>query len=139
MDGPTPPTAATRTRYAIDLDGMLLSFPTFFTTFIPAMQAAGHEVGILTGRPASEREQNLTMLTQLGITPSFYVGKPDHTTLEDGEFKALACTALAIDVLFDDFEHDDPAMLASFFSLCPTTTCFTSWTLPPVGPSTTGQ
>jgi hypothetical protein len=131
MDVPVPSSPAGKTRVACDMDGMLLAFPAFFQAFFPAMQAAGHEVGILTGRPASENEQNLAMLKDLGITPDFYVGKPDATDLSNGSFKALACNALGIDVLFDDFECNDPAMLADFFSASPSTTCFTSWALLP--------
>jgi hypothetical protein len=35
--------------------------PSFFAGFFPAMQAAGHEVGMLTGRPASENDADLAI------------------------------------------------------------------------------
>ena len=80
---------------------MTLAFPGFFVAFVPAMQAAGHEVSILTGRPASDNEANLAMLEQLGITPDVFVGKPDQLTIDDDTFKAIARRDLEIDVLFD--------------------------------------
>jgi ribonucleotide monophosphatase NagD (HAD superfamily) len=83
---------------AIDLDGMLFSSPRFFRAFFPAMQAAGNKVGILTGRPHFQKDSLTEQLKEVGI-----------------------------DVLFDDFQCDDPKMLAEFFSINQTTIPFTSW------------
>ena len=110
-----------------DLDGMLLRFPRFFQAFVPAMQHAGDKVGILTGRPSSEVGTPTEQLKALGIAPDFFIAKPDDSTLCNGVFKAIACRDLGIDVLFDDFQCDDPKMLAEFFSLNQTTIPFTSW------------
>lgn len=117
-------------KVAVDMDGMLLANVSFFLVFFSAMQAQGHQVGILTGRPESDKKENLKLLAGYGITPDFFVGKPDDPNLENGSFKAAVCTKLGIDVLFDDFEADDPQMLACFFSANQTTTPFTSWSLP---------
>jgi hypothetical protein len=116
---------------AIDVDGMLLSYPKFFQAFFPAMQAAGSKVGILTGRPESQKDTLTEQLKALGIAPDFFVAKPDDSTLPNGAFKAIACRDLGIDVLFDDFQCDDPAMLAEFFSRNQKTIPFISWALQP--------
>jgi hypothetical protein len=39
------------------------------------------------------------------------------------------CNELGADVLFDDFQANDPRMLAEFFSLNTTTIPMTSWAL----------
>lgn len=93
------------------------------------MQSQGHQVGILTGRPEADKDENLKLLAEYGIKPDFFVGKPDDSGLENGSFKAAVCTKLGIDVLFDDFEADNPQMLACFFASNQTTTPFTSWSL----------
>jgi len=114
---------------ALDLDGIVFSYPGFFQTFAAAMQAAGNKVGILTGRPQSQKDALLEQLKSLGIAPDFFIGKPDDSQLPNGVFKAIACRDLGIDVLFDDFQCDDPTMLADFFSLNQQTIPFTSWAL----------
>jgi len=117
--------------YACDLDGMVFSFPSFFQSFVPAMQAAGNKVGILTGRPESEKDMLIEQLKALAIAPDFFIGKPDDSQLPNGVFKAIACRDLGIDILFDDFQCDDPKMLADFFSLNQKTIPFTSWAFQP--------
>ena len=117
----------------VDLDGMLLAFMPFFKVFFACLQAGGNKVGILTARPEHDKEENLAQLKDLGITPDFYVGKPDDTNLPDGVFKAAVCTKLGIDLLFDDFESSNPQMLGDFFATNATTVPFTSWAYDPKG------
>src|SRR5947209_213184 len=112
---------------ALDLDGMLFSFPEFFQVVIPCLQKAGHKVGILTARKESHTKESLKALLELGIKPDFYIAKPDDVELPDGLFKATVCNEMEIDYLFDDFEADNPTMLADFFSVAKHTVPFTSW------------
>jgi hypothetical protein len=81
------------------LDGILLAFPTFFKEFFTCLQAGGNKIGILTARPEADKDENLAQLKDLGITPDFYVGKPNDTDLSDGTFNAAACSQLGIDLL----------------------------------------
>src|SRR6266566_4899474 len=107
-------------RIAVDLDGTILSFPDFFKEFFKAMQSTGNSVGILTRRPDEESKKMIEVLASMGIKPDFYVGMPrgiDKKNYPAGIFKGIACKDLEIDVLFDDFESDNPQMLADFFSV----------------------
>ena len=47
----------------------------------------------------------------------FSFSKPDDLDVPDGPFKATVCNELGIDDLFDDFEADNPAMLAGLISV----------------------
>lgn len=115
---------------AVDLDGMLLAFPDFFSGFFKTMQSNSNAVGILTGRPESEKEEILKALAGIDIKPDFYIGMPDEMKKQDfppGIYKATVCNDLKVDLLFDDFQTNDPKMLADFFSMNQTTVPFTSW------------
>jgi hypothetical protein len=83
----------------VDLDGMLLAFPTFFKEFFTCLQAGGNKIRILTARPEASKAQNLAQPNELGITPDFYVGNPDDADLSDGVFKAVACNQLGFSLL----------------------------------------
>jgi hypothetical protein len=94
------------------------------------MQKLGHKVGVLTANPNHDKENNLDLLAKLSIKPDFYVGKPDDLRdYPDGIFKGKVCNELDIDVLFDDFNHNDDKMIADFFTINSKTIPFTSWGL----------
>jgi len=122
---------------ACDLDGMLLAFPSFFSHFFKAMQnEEGHpnKIGILTGRAESQKEKMVEVLNKMDIHPDFFIGMPDDMREKEypaGIFKATVCNELGVDLLFDDFETDDPQMLADFFSLNQKTVPFTSFAYDP--------
>lgn len=119
---------------AVDCDGMLFSFPEFFAHFFNAMQASGSSVGVLTARPDDQKEAILDALEKIGIKPSFFVGLPkdiEGKEISHGLFKAKVCNELEVDLLFDDFQTSDNAMLADFFSNNQKTVPFTSWAYTP--------
>lgn len=116
---------------AIDLDGMLLAFPDFFKTFVPAMQAGGCKVGVLTARTEDEKDGIEEALKEGGFKMDFCVTKPSDFSSSDGTFKAIVCKEFDVDILFDDFETNDPKMLADFFSVNTHTVPFTSWAYDP--------
>ena len=110
---------------------MLLSFPAFFAEFCRCMQSGGNKVGILTARSEDQKDTLLAQLADSGITPDFFIGKPNNLEVSDGTFKALVCQELGIDLLFDDFEASDPSMLGDFFAANYSTVPFTSWAYNP--------
>lgn len=114
---------------ACDIDATILAFPEFFKDFFIAMKLIGNSVGIVTARPASQKEDDLKTLRQIGIDPDFYVARPDDLpeSISHGTFKADACNKLGVDVIFDDFDNSDNAMVADFFCANTRTIPFTSW------------
>lgn len=121
----------------VDLDGMLLAFPDFFSHFFKAMQNEKdhpNQIGILTGRTESQKDELVKILEKMDIHPDFFIGMPDDLKKKDfpvGMFKAKVCNELGVDLLFDDFETDDPQMLADFFSMNQKTVPFTSFAYNP--------
>lgn len=122
---------------AWDLDGMLLAFPDYAKVFFEAFQKQGAKVGILSGRPAKEKEAIEEALDEVGIEPDFVTLMPDKLKEMDfpvGIFKGIVCTQLEVDVLYDDFQSDDPTMMGDFFSYNQKTTIFTGFAYNPDPP-----
>ena len=115
-----------------DLDGMLVEFPEFFQEFFKDFQKGDNKIGIITYRPSEEREGILEYLTRLGIKPDFYIDRAGVVgDTPPGVFKATVCNELGVDLLFDDFQSDDPNMLGDFFTHNVKTVPFTSWAYSP--------
>lgn len=122
------------TTIGVDLDGILISFPGYFQLFFKAMQGQGVKVGIITARPASQKDDLRKELEKVGIKPDFFVAMPDNlkeSNFPQGIFKGIVCTELKIDVLYDDFQASDPTMLGDFFTYNQGTIPFTSFAYKP--------
>lgn len=122
---------------AWDLDGMLLAFPDYAKFFFKAFQDQGVKVGVLTGRPTKEKEMITKALEEVGIHPDFVTTMPDNLKVRSfpvGIFKGIVCTNLKVDVLYDDFESDDPTMMGDFFTYNQSTTIFTGFAYNPDPP-----
>jgi hypothetical protein len=117
-------------RAAIDLDGMFILYPDIFEVFIPAVQAKGVEVGILTARPDKEKDEFVKAFDKVGLKFDFILFKPEALEhISNGAWKAVMCRALKIDYLFDDLQHDDPQFVSDFTEVVAGTTVpFTTFT-----------
>lgn len=108
-------------KIAVDLDGTALYHREFFREFMRAMQALGHEVGILTSHNVEDEEEDLLMLEALDFpTPDFYIGKTDEekeelkpTVGNNGTWKARMVEQHDIDYLFGDLDRN-PEYLKAF-------------------------
>jgi hypothetical protein len=108
---------------ALDIDGVVGTYPKFFEMFIPAMQSKGAKVGILTGRPESDKNAVVKALEGAGLKLDFYLFKPqEFEKFPNGVWKAVVCRYLGVDFLFDDFQHDDPEFVSDFVDVVGNTT-----------------
>lgn len=102
--------------YAFDMDNCIVALPDFFKEFFNDLQHSNNEVGILTARPDSKQDETLKYLEKVGIKPDFCISKPDKfEKIPNGIYKAVACNKMGINVLFDDFEGDDPKVQEEFY------------------------
>src|SRR5208337_3327290 len=63
-------------KISIDYDGTMWSHMAFFREFMRVMQAAGHQVGILTAHSERMRDGDIDLMTQRGFPPpSFWLGR----------------------------------------------------------------
>jgi len=102
---------------AIDIDGMLDRFADFFEVSIPAWQKAGIKVGIITGRAYEDKDTIIAILAKVGLKMDFMFFKPDLFTdknIPNGVWKGIICRLVNIDLLFDDMEHNNPAVITDF-------------------------
>jgi len=104
-------------RIATDLDGMLFAFPKFLVPMFKELQKAGNQVGVVSARLNSEREEMIDRIAELDWKPDFFINKPDDLSeISNGVYKGKVCKDLDIDILYDDFEYSDPNMIADFFT-----------------------
>lgn len=93
-------------KISIDLDGTLYDHPEFFCEFVRLFQAAGHQVGILTGHKAEHEQHDRDKLTVLNIHPDFYLGRtPEYMPLNGSIFKRDMIRQHDIDLHFDDCDY----------------------------------
>ena len=94
-------------RISIDLDGTLWHHQTFFRAFMHAMQAQGHQVGILTSHKIIHREADLALLEKRGFpAPDFYIGRPLDGGVDYVALKVVAIQNHGIDMHFEDGDAD---------------------------------
>jgi hypothetical protein len=91
-------------RIALDLDGTLWQYKTFFRELAWALTKAGHEVGILTGH-AGGKEADLHQLELQGFPPPAFFINGDGRDVEGDHktWKQVRAKANGVDVLFDDW------------------------------------
>lgn len=98
-------------RISIDLDGTLWQHMGFFRALMLAMQAQGHQVGILTGHGVEIREADIALMIARGFPrPDFFLGKEieEDKARNGGYFKARMILEHRIDVHFDDHDFGNP-------------------------------
>jgi hypothetical protein len=96
-------------KVSIDLDGTLFAHPEFFVLVGTLLQAAGHQVGILTGHKADAEEHDRKKLAVLGFTPDFYLGRTEaYMPLNGAHFKSDMIREHNIDIHFDDLDYCHP-------------------------------
>lgn len=104
-------------KIAIDWDGTLWAHKRFFREFMEAMQAAGHQVGILTGHRERSRERDLQKMRDVGFPePDFYLGNSNEVEpLPHGPvMKSKAIKDHGIDYYFDDFDFNEDRALPAY-------------------------
>lgn len=88
-------------KISFDLDGTYTEYPETFDDLAAMLQAAGHEVGILTARPFDDEHYE-----ELGFVPDFeyYLGLPDgkYTETEKCLEKSVKIQQEEIDMHYDD-------------------------------------
>jgi hypothetical protein len=102
-------------KIAIDLDGTAWAYPSFFAELMRALQARGHQIGILTSHHESLREADLRLFAARGFpTPSFYYAKrSDEAGLPAAEWKPAAMRRHHIEWLFDDLDTTEIRLLTT--------------------------
>jgi len=96
-------------KISIDFDGTLWQHQDFFATLMKAMQAAGHEVGILTGHHMKTKSDDINLMLSRGfVEPDFYIGRPNDSEEHGGTFKPRMIKEHSIDYHFDDFDFSQP-------------------------------
>lgn len=98
-------------RISFDLDGTAWSHPRFFIALAQALQAAGHEVGVLTIHDDSIRSADLKLWHARGFPPpDFFYNATDMTgvTGDVRERKLAFARRVNIDCHIDDFDDRHP-------------------------------
>lgn len=106
-------------KISLDMDGTCVAKPEFFREFMAAMQARGHKVGILTGRPDTGQVKTLEQLSNLGFPkPDFYFGRtPEYMPLNGAHFKSMIIKREKIEIHFDDYDYDHTDTIKLFAEL----------------------
>lgn len=113
---------------AVDIDGVLDVYGDFFQVSVPAWQAVGVKVGIITSRLESDKSSVAAVLDQVKIKMDFLAFLPDEFAnkgIPHGVWKAILCRVMKVDLLFDDFQRDDPTFIADFVEIAKGTKVFT--------------
>jgi acid phosphatase class B len=106
-------------KISLDMDGTCLAKPEFFREFMAAMQARGHQVGILTGRAHTTEADGIATLSKLGFPkPDFYFGRtPEYMPLNGAHFKSMIIKREKIELHFDDYDYDHTDTIKLFAQL----------------------
>lgn len=107
---------------ATDIDGVL-DMPIlsdFFQISIPLWQKVGIKVGILTSRPESDKQIVAKVLEKCKLKMDFLAFMPDefkNQNLPPGVWKGVLCRLMKVDILYDDFQRDNPQFVADFVGI----------------------
>lgn len=82
----------------------------FFRELMVAMQARGHQVGMLTGHRHDAKEKDIELMISRGFPmPDFHFGRtPEFMHLNGAHFKSMIIQREGIDLHFDDYDYDNP-------------------------------
>lgn len=107
-----------RMKIAIDLDDTAWKYQDLFVGITTGLKETGHTVGILTAHSTRLRKNDLKLWKDRGFpNPDFYIAKLDPSE-PIGPWKARMMKRHKIDVLFDDFGENNPAIERDFFENC---------------------
>jgi len=97
-------------KISFDLDGTAWSHMAFFRALSTAMQATGHEVGVLTGHRAEAEAEDREKLRAAGFPElNFYLGRTEpYMPLNGAVFKSDMIRAHDIAIHFDDLDYSNP-------------------------------
>lgn len=97
-------------KFSFDLDGVCYERPEVFAAMARALQAAGHEVGVLSGHRQESGERVLAKLESLGFPRmDFYFGRRPGDMDKNGAVrKSRVIAAEGIALHFDDYDFDHP-------------------------------
>lgn len=97
-------------KVSIDFDGTMWDHMAFFRDLMKSLQAAGHEVGCLTGHEPRIMENDIALMVARGFPkPDFWLGRtPEYVPFNGAKFKIDMIRAHGIDVHFDDFDYNNP-------------------------------
>lgn len=106
-------------KISLDLDGTALAKMEFFRELMAALQARGHQVGILTGHAHTSKDHDVAKLVKLGFPrPDFYFGRtPEYLPLNGAHFKSMVIKREGIALHFDDYDYDNPDTMKLFGEL----------------------
>ena len=94
-------------KISIDLDGCLWHHQTFFRDLMRGMQAAGHQVGILTSHKTIHEPADRALLAARGFPePDFYIGR-EKGVVDYAAYKAHIVLDRDIDLHFEDGLADE--------------------------------
>ena len=89
-------------KISIDLDGCLWHHQAFFRDLMRGMQAAGHQVGILTSHKMIHEQADRALLAARGFPePNFYIGRASGV-IDYAAYKAHMILERGIDLHFED-------------------------------------
>ena len=100
-------------KISIDFDGTMWSHMAFFREFMKAMQAAGHQVGCLTGHnddpEGRHRNKDIDLMIARGFPrPDFWFGRtPDYAPFNGAKYKSDIILREGIALHFDDFDFNN--------------------------------
>lgn len=98
-------------KFSIDFDGTMWSHMSFFRAFMISMQAAGHQVGVLTGHSQDDRhiKNDIDLMVARGFPkPDFYFGRREEEMPFNGAVRKSAVILLEdIRLHFDDFDFNN--------------------------------
>ncbi len=90
-------------KISLDFDGTTWQHQEFFKAFMRAMQAAGHQVGMLTGHHEHSKDKDIKLMMSRGFPkPDFWIGRPNGTRWQGGSYKPRMIEKHNIDYHFDD-------------------------------------
>ena len=96
-------------KFSLDFDGTTWQHQEFFIAFMKAMQAAGHQVGMLTGHKENIKERDIDLMLKRGFPkPDFWLGRPNDASIHGGSFKPRMIEEHNIDYHFDDCDFSQP-------------------------------
>lgn len=106
-------------KISIDLDGTCYSKMGFFRELMAAMQARGHQVGILTGHNHTSEAEDVALLMRHGFQkPDFYFGRtPEYLPMNGAHFKSMIIKREGITLHFDDYDFDHADTIRLFAEL----------------------
>ena len=95
-------------KISLDFDGTTWQHQDFFRNFMCAMQASGHQVGMLTGHDQYMKNDDINLMLKRGFPkPDFYLARTDKS-LPTAEFKVQMIKEHNIDYHFDDLDFSNP-------------------------------